>query len=182
MKVIKTASYIKQAKEKECKGWVAVRLNNSVAKEIQKWGKNNIPDDELNIKEGGKEEDTHITLFYGICTDNGELVKNVLSNEKPISATLDKIGCFVNNDGFDVVIIKVNSPDLERLNKKIADELNVKITHNKYKPHCTIAYVKKGNARKYAGNTIFQGKKIVFKEAVFKNSSKKETIIKFKDK
>ncbi len=73
--------YKKASKEKECKGWVAVRLDKSIAKEIKKWGKDNIPDDELNIKEGGKEEDTHITLLYGICTKNKELVRDILSNE-----------------------------------------------------------------------------------------------------
>ncbi len=71
---------------------------------------------------------------------------------------------------------------MERLNKKIADELNVELTHDIYKPHCTIAYVKKGNAIKYAGNTIFKGEKITFKEVVFKDGySEKETFIKFKD-
>ena len=169
-------NWYKEAKT-ECKGWVAVRLDKSIAKEIKKWGKDNIPDDELNIKKGGKEEDTHITLLYGICTKNKELVKDVLSNEKPITTTLDKIGCFVNNDGFDVVIIKMNSPDLERLNKKIADELNVKLTHDTYKPHCTIAYVKKGCCAELSGNTDLQGRKSKVNNLTFASLTGEKTTI-----
>jgi len=155
-----------------------------MANKIQQWGKDNIPDDELNIAGewgDGRETDTHITMLYGICTKNREVVKKLLTTEKPIKATLDKIGCFVNNDGFDVVIVKVKSPDLERLHKKIADELKVEKTHDEYKPHCTIAYVKKGKARKHAGKTAFRGVKLTFDKIIFKDGvSEKETIISLK--
>jgi len=169
-------NWFKQAKKEGCKGWTAVRLSSALSSKIQQWGKNNIPSDELS--EDGRETDTHITLIYGLCTKNREVVKKLLTNEKPIKAKLGKIGCFVNNDGFDVVIIKIESPDLERLHNKIKDELRVEQTHAEYKPHCTIAYVKKGKSRKYAGNTIFEGAKMTFNEVIFKDGvSEKETII-----
>ena len=171
-------NWYKKAKKTICKGWAAVRLNTSISKKIQQWGKENIPSNDLS--EDGRETDIHITVMFGICTKNEKIVKELLSKEKPIKATLGKIGCFVNNDGFDVVIIKINSSDLESLNKKISDNLHVEETHDRYKPHCTIAYVKKGEARKHAGNTIFEGEKIVFNKAVFKDgTSDKETIIYF---
>jgi len=184
MKEIKTASYIKYAKEK-CKGWTAVRLDSSMSKKIQEWGKENIPSEEL--ADDGREDDIHITVLYGICTHNEEIVKTLLKTEKPIKATLGKIGCFINNDGFDVVIIKIDSPDLEELHRKIKESLNVELTHDSYKPHCTIAYVKKGEAKKYAGQDVFCGKKITFNKIIFKDtlsvnddSNKKETIINLK--
>jgi len=91
---------------------------------------------------------------------------------------LGKIGCFVNNDEYDVVIVKIESKDLEKLHRKIKEDLKVTLTHDEYKPHCTVAYVKKGEARKYAGNDIFEGTEITFKEAVFKSSENgEETII-----
>lgn len=166
----------------ECKGWTAVRMDDKLAKEIQQWGKDNIPAEELNDGGeygGGRETDTHITVLYGLGTKNREAVKSVLSEEKPVKATLGKIGCFVSNDDFDVVIVKIDSPDLAKLHQKIADELHVEETHKEYHPHATIAYVKKGNARKHAGNDIFQGKKITFDKVVFKDGvSEEETIIK----
>ena len=175
-------NWYKTASKKECKGWTAVRMDNKLSKEIQQWGKDNIPSEELNdggAYGGGRETDTHITVLYGIGTKNRDAVKSVLSKEKPVTATLGKIGCFVNNDDFDVVIIKADSIDLSKLHKKIADELHVEETHDEYKPHATVAYVKKGNARKYAGNDIFKGKKITFDKVVFKDGvSEKETIVK----
>lgn len=174
-------NWYKKAKKEDCKGWTAVRLSSAISKKIQQWGKNNIPDNELNIAGewgDGRETDTHITMLYGICTKNREVVKKFLTTEKPIKATLGKIGCFVNNDDFDVVIVKVDSPDLEKLHKKIADELKVEETHDEYKPHCTIAYVKNGNARKHAGDTVFEGAKMTFNKVVFKDGiSEQETMI-----
>ena len=177
-------NWYKTAEKINCKGWTAVRMNASLSKKIQQWGKDNIPSNELNDGGdygGGRETDTHVTILYGICTKNREAVRSILEEEKPITATLEKVGCFVNNDDFDVVIVKINSPDLETLHKKIAAELHVEETHSNYNPHCTIAYVKKGKARKYAGDPIFQGEKITFNKAVFKDGeSEEETIISFK--
>lgn len=88
-------NWYKKAKMESCKGWTAARLSSVIANKIQQWGKDNIPDDELDIAEG-RETDIHITMLYGICTKNREVVKKLLTTEKPIKATLDKIGCFVN--------------------------------------------------------------------------------------
>jgi 2'-5' RNA ligase len=168
--------FLYAAKKPLCKGWVAVRMNSSVAKKIQQWGKDNIPAEELS--DDGRDKDTHITVMFGVCSKNHEMVKKALDGQKPVKAKLGKIGCFVNNDGFDVVIVKINSPDLEKLHKKIADELHVEETHDEYKPHCTIAYVKKGEARKYAGDDVFEGEELIFHRAVFKDgTSEKETMI-----
>ena len=169
-------NWFKQAKKEGCKGWTAVRLNKGISNKIQQWGKDNIPSDEL--ADDGRETDTHITLLYGLCTKNRGVVEELLKVEKPIKATMGKIGCFVNNDGFDVVIVKINSPDLERIHKHIKDELRVEQTHAEYKPHCTIAYVKNGTARKHAGDVTFEGVKMTFNRVIFKDGiSEKETMI-----
>lgn len=169
-------NWYKTAQKNECKGWTCVRMDSPTSKKIQQWGKNNIPQDELTGD--GFETDTHITILYGICTKNRDIIKNLFAKEKPVKAKLGKIGCFVNNDEFDVVIIKIDSTDLERLHNKIKNELNVNLTHDQYKPHCTIAYVKKGKARKYAGENIFEEKSLTFNKIIFKDgSSQKETIV-----
>jgi 2'-5' RNA ligase len=162
----------------KCEGWMAVRMDKGVSKKIQDWGKKHIPDDIVYNKEGhGRETDTHITLMYGICSDDPSIIKKIVNGEKPIKATLGKIGFFKPDDKTNVVIIKVDSPDLEKLNKKINKILNVETTFDDYKPHCTIAYIKDGNAMRFAGDTYFDGMKLVFNKIVFKNNKNEEVEI-----
>ena len=165
----------KEAKTYGCKGWIAVRLEGSVKSKIKKWGKENIPDEILTGD--GREEDTHITVVYGLCADQRETVKSIVKDFGSIKATLGKVGFFKNPE-FDVVIIKIESEGLHKLNEKIVKVLNVESTHSSYKPHCTIAYVTKGEAAKYAGDTVFKGEELVFDKIVFINDNKEETSIK----
>ena len=170
--------YKKAIKEDKCTGWIAVRFNKKESDNIISWGKNNIPDKEI-YKEKGREDDIHITLKYGVCTENLEVIKSLLSSEKPVKAKLGKIGFFKPEKEHDVVIIKIDSPDLEKLNKKVDDSLNT-ITTFKYKPHCTIAYVKPGEAKKYSGNDYFNGKEVIFNKIVFKNYKDEEIVFSLK--
>lgn len=169
-------NWYKKAKKEKCKGWMAVNLNSFLSNKIQKWGKDNIPDEDLT--EDGRETDTHITLCYGICLYNEDIIKALLKEQKPIEAKLKEVSFFAKNKDFDVVIIKIESSDLEKLNNKICQELRIENSFNEYKPHCTIAYVKKGKARKYINNNFISGEKIIFKEILFKDKNNKETIIK----
>jgi len=160
-----------------CEGFIGAYLDKEISQQIQQWGKDNISTEDLS--QDGRENETHITVVYGVCTDNEQIVKDLFIKEKPIKATLGKIGCFVKNDGFDVLLIRIESEDLHRIHKKIVNELNVKLTHDEYQPHCTIAYVKKGKARPLINDSIFKGKEIIFNKIIFKNSkNSKETIIK----
>ena len=55
--------------------------------------------------------------------------------------------------------------------------LDVEESHPVYNPHATIAYVKKGEAKKYAGNKIFSGINLHLDKIVFVNNKNKETEI-----
>lgn len=170
-------NWFKLAQKNECKGWLAVRLDKSISSKIQKWGEKYIPEEDLDKTEG-RESDTHITLLYGLCADDPNLIKTALKNTNSVKATLKTVGFFRSNPENDVVIIKVESSDLEKLNKKLTSIFNIHSTHNEYKPHCTIAYVKKGKAAKYAGDTTFNDTKITFDKVVFINNKKEEQEIK----
>ena len=160
-------------------GWSCVKLNKTLSNKIIKWGKNNIEDDILFDSDNyGRELDSHITVMYGIIADRVDIFKKLLEKEKPIKAILGKIGYFEAEDN-DCVIIKVDSSDLERINGLVGENLNTWENH-KYKPHCTIAYVKKGEAHKYAGDTYFKGEKIVFDEIFFENSNGEEVSVRLK--
>ena len=163
----------------KCEGWMAVRMDKSMSKKIQDWGKKHIPDDIVYNKEDhGRETDTHITLMYGICTDDPAIIKKIVNGEKPIKVTLGKVGFFKPDDNYDVVIIKAESSDLERINKKIKSVLNIESSFDDFKPHCSIAYIKSGNAMRFAGDTYFDVIKLVFNKIVFKNNKGEESEIK----
>ena len=168
-------NWYKRAQQK-CSGCLMVPLDSELSKKIKNWGKKYIPSSSLHPKEG-RETNNHITLLYGICTTNEDVVREIFEERKPIKAKLGKIGYFRSSDEFDVVIIKVESEDLKKKHKEVCDTLNVKKTFDEYKPHCTIAYVKKGEAAKYAGDTTFDGIELEFKKVIFSDKDKKKTEI-----
>ena len=56
--------------------------------------------------------------------------------------------------------------------------MKYKETFDKYQPHCTIAYVKKGEAAQFSGNTFVEVVEIIFDKLVFINDKDKEFEIK----
>ena len=161
-------------KANKCSGWTAVVCNKTISNKVQDWGKKNIPEEELTGD--GRDKETHITLLYGICTDNKEVIKAIFAEEGKIEASFGKVS-FFSSDSNDVVIIKVISKDLERIHKRIKKELNIESTFSEYKPHCTIAYVKSGEGRKYAGDTFFNRTRITFNKVIFDDSQDQRTEI-----
>jgi 2'-5' RNA ligase len=127
-----------------------------------------IPDGELAAD--GREETPHITLKYGLHTDNPQDVAEILKGEGPIKAKIGKVSVFPAKEGadYDVVKMDVDSPDLHRLNKKISDGLKVTDTHPEYKPHVTLAYVKAGEGAKYAGKqNSLTGQEVTLDKVLF---------------
>ena len=172
-------NWYKKAQKEECKGWLAVRLSSKEKKKIQEWSNKNITEDMLCKEEGGRELDTHITVVYGICAKDTDIIKSIFKNKKTkIKATLKNIGFFKPDKNYEPLIIKVESKDLEKLNEEISNILHIESTHDEYKPHCTIAYIKKGEANKFAGNKIFNGIELTLDKIVFINTNKEEIEIK----
>jgi hypothetical protein len=110
-----------------------------------------IPDDKLSAD--GRENEPHITVKYGLHTDDAAPVQELLAGEPPIKAKFGKASLFQNEDA-DVLKVDIESPDLHRLNKKIAESLPNTDTHPEYIPHATIAYLKPGEGKKYAGKPL----------------------------
>ena len=168
-------NWYKIAKKKGCSGWIAVRLSQRPANKIKKWGRDNIPDSVLYKEEGyGRELDTHITIIYGVCEDSKEIIEDIVKKYKSIKATLGKVGYFKKSPGFDVVILKVEGEDLRRLHEDIKRKLDVIETYPNYQPHCCIAYVKKGEGAKHAGDTFMEGVELIFDKVVFINDKDEE--------
>jgi 2'-5' RNA ligase len=97
----------------------------------------------------GREDNTHVTVRYGFPADvTAADVARVLGDTEPVAMRLGKIGFFAGDDA-DVVFVEIESPDLRKLHAKLA-KLPHTDTHDEYRPHATVAYVKPGLGRVYA--------------------------------
>jgi ribosomal protein S18 acetylase RimI-like enzyme len=145
-----------------------VNLPDNEAKEITRFARSFIA--QADLAEDGFEENPHITVKYGLHTNDANDVKGIFADQGPITATLGTTKVFYgkeNDKPYDVVIVEVTSPDLHKLNKHIAKNTDVTDTFPDYKPHLTLAYVKAGLGDKYANNTEFEGRSITFDSVEF---------------
>jgi 2'-5' RNA ligase len=152
---------------------IQVNLPPNLAEAVYEFGMS-IPDDEL--AEDGREETAHITVKYGLHTNDVKDVTAVLDFSATVSIILGKTAIFVTPD-YDVLIIEVDSPDLYALNELISDRLEVTDTHPEYHPHVTIAYLKSGMGGLYAGDDTFEGQVATFDELVFSPAEGEEEIL-----
>lgn len=117
----------------------------------------------------GREANPHITVKYGLVDATADDIRNALVGEPPFTVTLGKVATFegVEDGTADAVIVEITSPALRRLNKVIASACETVDTHKGYKPHATIAYVKPGLGKKYAGDGAFVGLRATFDVIAF---------------
>jgi hypothetical protein len=136
--------------------------------------------DDKDLADKGREKDPHVTVKYGLHSENPKPVKAALAGEKPIKLKLGKTKVFAADDkrNSDVVVVDVESDDLKRLNKKISDAVPNTDTHPEYKPHMTLAYVKPGAGKKYDGMGHLQGTEISANAISFSNKQGQKTPIK----
>lgn len=133
-----------------------------------------IPDDEL--AEDGRENRPHVTIKYGLHTDNPQDVADVVAGFGSCEMTLGKVSIFAGKD-FDVVKVDVLGDDIRELNKLIAESVECTDTHPTYIPHVTIAYVKPGEGQKYVGDDRFVGWEIWGRRLIFSDRDKNKTSI-----
>lgn len=110
------------------------------------------PDDDY-----GFEYNPHCTIIYGL-EDYDDIIRDIHKfieylNENyfdtnNISIFRSNISIFENND-YDVVKFDIESEDLIELNELFRQNFVYNNEYTEYKPHMTIAYVKKGKGRKY---------------------------------
>jgi hypothetical protein len=157
---------------------VHVDLPVSLGKEIIDWGKKQIKDKDIYVVQKdptfGREDEIHATVLYGIHAESPQATIKLLQNQGPIKVKMGRVGIFTNPTNYDVVMIQIESEDLKRLNKLIIDNISHTNKHGVYKPHVTIAYVRKGKGWKHLGATKWNGTEFECHYAVFssKNGSK----------
>lgn len=100
----------------------------------------------------GLETEPHTTVLYGFVDDSvASNIEQMLAEhklDKPVFAVLKDISTF-ENDNYDVLKISLISGGLNKLNAFCRNHYSYENDYDKYNPHITIAYLKKGTAKKY---------------------------------
>lgn len=117
----------------------------------------------------GIEYTNHITVKYGIHTNDAEVVAGILAHTGPIHYALGPIDCFTTPD-YDVLLVRVVSVDLVVLNARISQSLAVTDTHPTYQPHVTLAYLQPGQAKPFLGDMRFVGRSFVTDTVLFSSA------------
>ena len=98
----------------------------------------------------GIQSNPHVTILYGLHKEVSlDQIKSVFEDiDEDIDIKIEGIGVF-ENENFDVVKFNVvPNVTLQNLNNKLSEFPNSN-EYPEYKPHITIAYVKKGYGKKY---------------------------------
>lgn len=142
-----------------------VNLPDDLTKQVRKMAAQ-IDDEDLVDK--GREDELHITIKYGLHTDDAGEVQKALGNFGSLAFTLGKTSIF-ETEKYDVVKIDVLSVSAWDLNKRLSSKLEHTTTQSSYVPHATLAYVKKGAGKKYIGMDDVVGKNFTVKDISFRN-------------
>ncbi len=132
--------------------------------------------DDADLTDDGKEDTLHVTIKYGIHGSDAGPVRKLVEKYGPIKLRLGKTSLF-ESDKYDVVKIDVESDDLRKLNRLLSDSLPNTETHPRYQPHLTLAYVKSGAGKKYAGWVDVEGMELEFNGVVFSSPSSNKTLL-----
>jgi 2'-5' RNA ligase len=167
---------VSKPKPKKDYGTVQIDLPHPIATHIRNFG-GLIPDSDL--AKDGREDNPHVTIKYGLKTDDPKAVRAVFADEPPIKMQFGKTSLF-NTDEHDVVKVAVYSQALHRLNKSVSDAVEHDDTFPTYKPHATIAYVKPGEGKKYTKKAFLKGQKAEANYVTFISSKGERTDIPLK--
>ncbi len=140
-------------------GCLMLNLTPATTAIVKYWARKFIPESVLNIEEGETSEDCyeetpHVTLKYGIHTDNPEEVASCLDGYGPVLLKFGKVAKF-SREGEDVIHIEVDSNLLGEMNKEVTENLKCTSEFKEYRPHITLAFVKSGTCDHLLGNEFF---------------------------
>lgn len=160
---------------------VQVNIPEVIADEIISWGKKHVKESELFMPADdythGREEEPHITVLYGIHSPAPTESAKLLEGKSPIELKLGKISIFTSNSAFDVVKIDVISSGLHHMNALLKTHLLSTQHYDEYRPHVTIAYVKKDRCYQLEKNDTFDGLTWKVNSLVFSSKSGTKTPI-----
>jgi hypothetical protein len=149
-------------------------LPKMATRKIIQWGEANIDDKDIYTNpdepQYGREYESHVTVIYGIHEEDPHKIKKVIGKYKPFHVEFGKVSVF-NCPKFEVAKIEVESLGLRRINKLIQDNFEITQNANAYRPHVTIAFLKKGSRCSFAGCDEFVGNKLFVDRLTFSSKN-----------
>jgi len=138
-------------------GSTQVNVPDAIAVLAKRWVADHVdqadqhPDHEL-------PDEHHVTVRYGLAPEARPIdAAAVVRGHGPIPVRLGMVSGFTEHPEHDVLVVDVESPGLHDLNRKLG-ALPHEDTQPGYRPHMTLAYLRKGTAAQYLGDPTFQGK------------------------
>ena len=113
----------------------------------------------------GRETEPHVTALYGLLNHDPVAASAAIAGSGPVTVKLGKLGMFESKD-YDVLKVNVEGDSLHALNRRLRSQPYYS-DYDDYKPHLTLAYLKKGEAKKYVGMDPFAGKQLTFDSVTF---------------
>ncbi len=115
-----------------------------------------ISEDDIYTEDGyGLESEPHITLLYGLHSDEIEDDQVLDISSKEIQSVGLGNPSLFENEKFDVLKLDAEADFLYDINKNLS-KLPHTTDYPNYHPHCTVAYLKPGTGKKYT--KLFKGR------------------------
>jgi 2'-5' RNA ligase len=142
---------------------------------IAEWRDENLTPEMLEEEEANGDCDGHITILYGLLSDDVGAVEDAIKEygKKSIEFKVGAIQIFENDT--DVISAKIISKDLDKLNK-IISKLPNENKYDEYIPHMTMAYLKSGEGKQFVGKKPFSEEFSVKEILLSDKNGKKKTI------
>lgn len=160
---------------------VQINLPSILADQVVRWGQSTIHDKDVycppNDLIHGREDEVHVTLLYGIHSQSPEETQSILSRQNPFEVRLGHISIFTSNEEFDVVKIEAISPSLFHFNQLLKTNIQNTPCYDIYRPHVTIAYIKKDLYKSLVGNNNFKDWRWTANSVIFSSTTGEKTAI-----
>jgi len=152
-----------------------VQLPSDLVDRILSEGRKLVNRRNLYSSDQGYEDKPHITVLYGVHADSPPLsLIDILETYPKFTIQLGLVSLFKgveNDNGFDVVKIDINNPDLHVLNQAVEECCEYTDQFDEYNPHITIAYVKPDTCDYLTNNPTFKGLSFVVDRILFSGHS-----------
>lgn len=160
-----------------------INLPDDLSDKIIAWGEKYVPNEDLYVNPNdptyGRETEPHVTVLYGLHTGDATEVKKLLIKQTSFNCQLASMSLFMTNDKYDVLKINVKCSELGNLHKMLT-KLDYTSDFASYKPHVTIAYLKKNKGDRFIGKRTFNGVIFPVHELIFSSRTGKRVVIPFK--
>ena len=165
-------------------GCVMIRIPMPLAEEVKGYAAS-IPSSFRKRTEDaptGIPTEVHITVKYGILTEDENEVAETLAGCDPVVVRLGRTGIF-HNPQEAVLRIAVESEGLRALHNRVCRGLKTVSLYREFRPHVTVAYLVKKEEDPYYYRAFYRddfgGKEFKASQVVFSAASGQKSLISF---